>query len=171
MDAIMMDVTRFPLLHKLAEVMPFTDLAFGGVMMILVILVHAIGVRSVTSHVVKRTSLLQQNPSAWLGDMMMMGMVSLLLLLHVFEIFIWAAALVESGVVPDWRSAGFFAGNTYTTIGYGTFVLPQKWGMMAPIIAISGLFTFGWSCAVLVDMVNRCQKIRDAVIEARTKGP
>ena len=34
--------------------------------------------------------------------------------------------------------------------------------MLAPIIAISGLFTFGWSGSVLVDLVGRCQKIKDA---------
>jgi hypothetical protein len=33
--------------------------------------------------------------------------------------------------------------------------------MLAPIIAISGLFTFGWSGSILVDLVGRCQKIKD----------
>jgi hypothetical protein len=31
-------------------------------------------------------------------------------------------------------------GNTYTTVGYGNFVLPQGWEMLAPIIAMSGLY-------------------------------
>ncbi len=34
---------------------------------------------------------------------------------------------------------------------------------MAPIIAISILFTFSWSASVLVDLVGRCQKIKDIV--------
>lgn len=171
MGAIEQDVTRFPFLHGLAEVMPFTDLAFGGGVLVFVILVHAVGIRAVTSHVVHRTQALMARPNAWLADAMMLGSVSLLLLLHVLEIFIWAAALVESGVVPIWRVAGFFAGNTYTTIGYGAFVLPLKWGMLAPIIAMSGLFAFGWSCAVLVDIVDRCQKIRDAALAVKAKAP
>jgi hypothetical protein len=100
----------------------------------------------------------------------MARIVFLLLILHVIEIFIWAFALAESGVVPQWRVAGFFAGNTYTTIGYGTFVLPLKWAMLAPIIAMSGLFAFGWSCAVLVDLVARCQKIRDAALANEAMG-
>ena len=48
-------------------------------------------------------------------------------------------------------------------MGYGAFVLPAGWEMVAPIIAISGLFTFGWSGSVLVDIVARCQRIKDAV--------
>ncbi len=92
----------------------------------------------------------------------MSGCVFMLLALHVLELFLWAAALAYSGLVPDWRTAGFFAGNTYTTVGYGSFALSSKWQMLAPIIAISGLFSFGWSGSVLVDIVGRCQKIKDA---------
>jgi hypothetical protein len=83
---------------------------------------------------------------------------------HLVEIFVWAAALVHSGLVADWRAAGFFAGNTYTTVGYGNEILPPGWRMVTPIIAISGLFTFGWTGSVLVDLIGRCQKIKDAAI-------
>jgi hypothetical protein len=168
MESIAQDASRWPFLHNLAEVMPFADLAFGGAMLLVIMLVHAAGVRGVTVHVVRRSEQLLSRPSGWLADVLMLSMVALLLLLHVVEIVIWSAALVESGIVADWRVAGFFAGNTYTTIGYGNFVLPMKWGMLAPLIAISGLFAFGWSCAVLVDLVARCQRIRDAA-QARGK--
>jgi hypothetical protein len=40
--------------------------------------------------------------------------------------------------------------------------LPDGWKMLAPIIAISGLFTFGWTGSVLADLIGRCQKIKDA---------
>jgi len=39
-------------------------------------------------------------------------------------------------------------------------VLQPAWNMLAPIIAISGLFTFGWTGSVLVgyvDMLNRAR--------------
>jgi hypothetical protein len=64
---------------------------------------------------------------------------------------------------------GLFAGNTYTTVGYGDFVLPNGWRMLAPIIAMSGLFTFGWSGSVLVDFVQRINKLRDAAGAARAR--
>ena len=76
---------------------------------------------------------------------------------------------VYSNLVADWRTAGFFFFITYTTVGYGNFVLPNGWRMLAPIIAMSGLFTFGWSGSVLVDFVQRINKIRDAAGAARTR--
>ncbi len=161
-EAATRDIAEMPLLQHLSEVMPAADLLFGGVMLIVVMLVHAAGMRWTSSHVLRRSTALLMRPERWRADLLASGIVFVLLGLHVLEIFAWAASLVYSGLVPDWRMAGFFAGNTYTTIGYGTVILPDGWKMLAPIIAISGLFTFGWTGSVLVDLVGRCQKIKDA---------
>ncbi len=167
LEALPRDISQLPVLQHLSDVMPAADLIFGGAMLLLIVIFHAAGVRFVTSHVVQRSQVILQRPTAWHADLLMSGAVFLLLALHLTEIVIWAAALVYSGLVSDWRAAGFFAGNTYTTVGYGAFVLPFGWHMLAPIIAISGLFTFGWSGSVLVDLVGRCQKIKDAAAVSR----
>jgi hypothetical protein len=161
-EAATRDIAQVPLLQHLAEVMPAADLIFGGAMLILVMLVHSAGVRWTSDHILRRSGALLARPSRWRADLLMSSTVFALLSLHLLEMFAWAASLVYSGLVADWRTAGFFAGNTYTTVGYGNFVLPDGWKMLAPIIAISGLFTFGWSGSVLVDLVGRCQRIKDA---------
>ncbi|MEP6942405.1 MAG: hypothetical protein ABI981_05690 [Betaproteobacteria bacterium] len=163
-EALPGDIAQIPLFQHLNAVLPAADLVFGTAMLLLIVLFHATGVRYVTSHVVRRSQLILQRPTTWRADLLMSGAVFMLLALHLAEIVIWAAALVYSGLVADWRAAGFFAGNTYTTVGYGAFVLPLGWHMLAPIIAISGLFTFGWSGSVLVDLVGRCQNIKDAAV-------
>ncbi len=156
-------------MQHFAEVIPVADLVFGGSFLIVVMLVHAAGLRLVGDHVSKRVHSILQRPSLWHADLLMGSIIFLLLALHMFEIFVWSAALVFSGLIPNWHDAGFFAGNTYTTIGYGAFVLSATWEMVAPIMAISGLFTFGWSGSVLVDYVRRIQQIRDAV-HAKKRG-
>jgi len=161
-EAVSRDIAQLPLLQHVSEVMPAADLMLGGAMLIFIMLVHTAGVRATSNRVLKRSNALLARPSRWRADVLMSGMVFALLGLHLLEVFAWAAALVYSGLVPDWRTAGFFAGNTYTTIGYGSVVLPDGWKMLAPIIAISGLFTFGWTGSMLVDLIGRCQKIKDA---------
>jgi hypothetical protein len=156
------DIEALPFLQHLAQVMPAADVAFGGGMLMLVVIIHATGVRAVTSHVARRSHVIMAHPRTWRADVLMSTSVLMLLALHLLETCVWATSLVEGGLVPSWRAAGFFAGNTYTTVGYGNFVLPAGWEMVAPIIAISGLFTFGWSGSVLVDIVARCQRIKDA---------
>jgi hypothetical protein len=144
------------------KVMPAADPMVGGAMLILIMLVHAAGVRATTNHVLHRSRVLLVRPTRWRADVLMSSTVFRLLGLHLLEIFTLAAALVYSGLVQNWRLADFFAGNTFTTIGDGTVILPDGWKMPAPIIAISGLFTFGWSGSVLVDLIGRCEKIKDA---------
>ena len=161
LEAVPADIAQLPLFQHLSAVMPAADLLLGGSMLVLIVLVHAAGVRTVTSSVVHGSQRILQRPAMWRADLLMSQGVFMLLALHVLEIFLWAAALVYTGLVPTWRLAGFFSGNTYTTIGYGTMVLPPGWEMLAPLIAISGLFTFGWSGSVLVDLIGRCQKIKD----------
>jgi hypothetical protein len=156
------EIEKLPFLQHLAQVMPAADVAFGGGMLMVIILIHATGVRMVTTHVARRSHAIMAQPRTWRADVLMSTSVLMLLALHLTETFVWATSLVYGGLVQSWRAAGFFAGNTYTTVGYGNFVLPAGWEMLAPIIAMSGLFAFGWSGSVLVDIVARCQRIKDA---------
>ena len=162
LEAVPGEIAALPFLQHLAQVLPAADIAFGGVMLIVIILIHAAGVRVVTDVVAHRMRAIMAHPRAWRADVVMALSVFMLLLLHLLETLAWASSLVYGGLVTSWRAAGFFAGNTYTTVGYGNFVLPADWEMLAPIIAMSGLFTFGWSGSVLVDIVARCQRVRDA---------
>jgi hypothetical protein len=163
------DVSQWPLLLQLSEAFPLIDVVFGGVMLILVVLMHATGIRFISRHFVRREQLLSNRATEWRVDLLMGGAVALLLSLHIAENILWTAVLEMTGLIPGWRAAGFFVGNTYTTIGYGTFLLPAKWEMLAPIIAISGLFTFGWSGSVLVNFVQRARVLQDAALAPTRK--
>lgn len=169
-EAVRADVLALPPFQHLAAVMPGPDLAFGGGMLLVIMLVHAAGVRGVNSHVASRQERIAMRPTTWRADMLMSSAVLMLLALHIVEILVWSTALVYAGLVSDWRIAGLFAGSTYTTIGYND-ILPRGWGMLSPLIAISGLFSFGWSGSVLVDVVARCHRIKDlAASAAKARG-
>ena len=163
-EAVPRELAQLPLIQQMIEVLPAPDLLLGGAMLIIIMFIHATSIRFTTNRLIRRSKTIMARPTRWRADLLMSGTVFVLLSVHLLEIFIWSAALVYSGLVADWRVAGFFAGNTYTTVGYGGDILPTGWRMVAPIIAISGLFTFGWTGSVLVDLIGRCQKIKDAAI-------
>jgi hypothetical protein len=134
----------------------------GGALLVAVVLIHGVGIRFVSGHFRKQTAALARRAHASLRLDALLGVVIFLLLaLHLAEVVFWTAALVYSRLVTDWRTAAFFAANTYTTVGYGKFVLPPEWNMMSPIISISGLFTFGWTGSVLVGFVTSLNQLRD----------
>ena len=156
--------------QQMQAFMPAPDLIFGGVMMLIIVLVHATGLRLVTARFEYRIDKLQQRPSTWRPDVTMSAAVVLLPFVHLLEIFIWAAALVNFGLIDNWRAAGFIAANTYTAVGYGAFALPPGWHMLVPFMALSGLFSIGWSGSVLVEIVRRCQQVKGAAMSTKA-GP
>ncbi len=125
--------SELPLIQHMTQVMPVPDFFFGGGMLLLIVLIHAAGMRMLTDRFEMSMQRLGPRGSTWRPDLLMGGVVLLMLLLHLVEIWVWSAALVYSGLVDNWRAAGFFAANTYTTVGYGNFVLPDGWHMLAPI--------------------------------------
>lgn len=47
----------------------------------------------------------------------------------------------------------FYVSVTYTTLGYGEGTLPLNGRFLAPMIAMSGLFAFGWTASVMFKIV------------------
>jgi hypothetical protein len=152
------------------QALPAGDLIVGGVMLVLIVVLHGVSMRLVMGHVLKRVRVVALHPTEWSADVLLSGAILMLLTVHLFETGLWTTLLVRSHLVKDWREAGYFAANTYTTLGYGTVILPPPWKMLAPIIAISGLFTFGWTGSVLVDIVGRVNRLKD-LAENRTPPP
>lgn len=169
-EGVEITFARIPLIEQVNEVMPAVDLLFGGTMMIVIILLHASAVHRITNYVARRTVTIMRQPTRWHASLLMSSVVFALMLLQITEIVAWAAALVHSGLLPDWKEAGFFAANAFTTVGFGGDILPRGWKMLGPIIAMSGLFTFGWSGSVLVDLVGRSQRISDAALAGTTEA-
>ena len=161
--ALPADVDRLAGVLPLATIVPFADLLFGGALLVAIVVLHGIGVRIIDGFFRKRCSAFATRPTATLRfDALFGTVIFMLLALHLAEIVFWTAALVYSKLIVDWRSAAFFVANTYTTVGYGNDVLPAAWNMLAPIIAISGLFTFGWTGSVLVGYVDLLNQARVA---------
>lgn len=158
------DADRVTAVLPLTEIIPYADLLFGGGLLVAVVVLHGIGIRLITGHFRSRVRALSGRRTVGIRyDVLLGGVVFLLLLLHLAEIVVWTAALVNSGLASDWRLAAHFCANTYTTVGYGAPILPQAWSMVTPIIAMSGLFTFGWTGSVLVVYVGIIERTRTGI--------
>jgi Ion channel len=82
-------------------------------------------------------------------------LVSALLLLHVFEMSVWAAAFAAVGVLPDFETSLYFSLKSYTTVGYGDVLPPLSWRLVGPIEAAVGVLMLGWSTSIIVTAVQR----------------
>ena len=82
-------------------------------------------------------------------------MVSVLLLLHVLEIFFWAGFYRIGGLLPDIESAVYFSLTSYTTVGYGDVVLTKGWRLLGPIESVMGVLIMGWSTGIMVVIISK----------------
>ena len=84
-----------------------------------------------------------------------MRVVSVLLVLHLMEMAIWAAAFDLAGLFPDFETCLYYSLKSYTTVGYGD-VLPEiSWRLIGPIEAAVGVLMLGWSTGIIVATVQR----------------
>ena len=97
-------------------------------------------------------------------------LVTLILLTHLTEILIIATVINAVHALPDFRTAFYFAGETYTTLGYGDVLLPAGWRQLSLFIAMSGLFTFGWTTGVLVRIVGKTYDAQFAHLSHRHRN-
>jgi len=152
-------------LNTLQQILPASDLFLGGVMLIFIVVLHGAAMRTVQLHSIRRAKVLALRPTLWRADLLLAGAVAFMFGSHLVETVIWTTVLVWGHLLHSWRDAAYFTANTYTTLGYGTVALADEWKMLVPIIAISGLFTFGWTGSVLVDVVGRVSRLKELAEE------
>jgi Ion channel len=70
--------------------------------------------------------------------------------------------LFLEGLPADAKSAFYFSGVTYTTIGYGDLVLSEPWRILGPIEGLTGILMCGLSTAFFFAMISRILLSRSA---------
>jgi hypothetical protein len=124
----------------------------------LCVIVHAIGMTTLLRWVsgwVKRVDV-----RFWFTTWMLVRAAGWIILLHLFEIAIWALFYARGHGMPDLHSAFYFSAVTYTTTGYGDLVLPYEWQWVGGIEALTGILMCGWSAAFFFVVVTRMNEAR-----------
>jgi hypothetical protein len=87
--------------------------------------------------------------------------ILVLLMSHLAQIYIWGMTLYLAGLLANVHSAIIFAGSTYTTIGFAANLLPLQWQMLLVIMAVSGVFSFGWSTSIMFSLSRFLYSVED----------
>ena len=86
---------------------------------------------------------------------MMAATVSVLMAAHVVEVFVWALAYFVVGAVAPGNDLVYFAYVNYTTLGYGDVLPVKEWQLLGPMTAMNGVLLFGWSTAVIFEVLRK----------------
>ncbi|MCS0461565.1 MULTISPECIES: hypothetical protein [Rhizobium] len=112
-------------------------------MVIAIIIVHGVGIRAINQRFSKSWVRVTNVTPHWRINLLLAFTIGSLAVLHFVETFLWAAPISLMGLIPSMRDSYYFVLESYTTLGEGAVRLPDGWRLIGPIMAMSGLFTFG----------------------------
>ena len=124
----------------------------------------AVSALNITIHALMMTTVVRVAQAAGAKDKLhsslfliavMIPTVSVLMVTHAVEVVVWSLAysLVEAAATGV--DLVYFAFVNYTTLGYGDVVPVERWRLLGPITAMNGVLLFGWSTAVIFEVLRR----------------
>ena len=131
-----------------------TQLAAGGLLIVVVTMLHGVGIVGVS----KLLNLEEQALKSRAVDIGAFGLMTTvaiaLFLLHAIEIGMFAAFYFAVGAMDSVEGALFVSASNYATLGQGVDDFPTKWRLVAAIEGVTGFLLLGWSTAVFVTDMN-----------------
>jgi hypothetical protein len=97
----------------------------------------------------------------------MIATVSVLMAAHIAEVVAWSSAYMMVGAAPPGTNLVYFAFVNYTTLGYGDVTPTERWHLLGPMTAMNGVLLFGWSTAVIFEVLRNTVVTRQAEEEPR----
>ncbi len=88
----------------------------------------------------------------------MIATVSLLMAAHCAEVLVWSLAYAIVDAAPKGADLVYFAFVNYTTLGYGDVTPVARWHLLGPMTAMNGVLLFGWSTAVIFEVLRKTLK-------------
>ena len=145
-----------PRVHQrltLAALTVLSKILIAWVLVAVTVAVHAVGLALLLRSLMRSHALPPTRfwPITWL----LIRVTWWLILIHLAEIAIWGMFYFWQACLPDAESAFYFAGVTYTTVGYGDLVLPKPWRMLGPVEGLTGILMCGLSTGFFFAVVSK----------------
>ena len=137
----------------------FRQLLVGGTVSVLNIAVHALVMMIVVRVAQAKGAQTASYPSLILMAVMI-PIVSILMIAHGLEVMVWSLAYLVVGAAPPGADLVYFAFVNYTTLGYGDVTPLENWRLLGPLTAMNGVLLFGWSTAVIFEVLRRTLRRR-----------
>jgi len=126
----------------------------GGGVSVFNIAIHALVMTTVV-RVAQAASAKDKSHSSLLLIAVMIPTVLVLMVTHALEVIVWSLAYSIVDAAAAGADVVYFAFVNYTTLGYGDVIPVERWRLLGPITAMNGVLLFGWSTAVIFEVLRR----------------
>jgi hypothetical protein len=105
----------------------------------------------------------------------MVATAAVLEVAHALEVLVWAWTYHIVQAAAPGSDLLYFAFVNYTTLGYGDITPVREWRLIGPLTAMNGVLLFGWSAAILFEVLRKTLDyvglIKDDFIPGRGSEP
>jgi hypothetical protein len=129
------------------------QIAFGSAVSLANIAIHALAMAAVVYAARAAAARHASRPTLRLVAVMI-ATVAVLMAFHFTEIALWSLAYAAVGAAPEEADRLYFAFVNYATLGYGDIVPVARWRLLGPMTAMNGVLLFGWSTAVIFQVLS-----------------
>ncbi|MCK9909037.1 potassium channel family protein [Microbacteriaceae bacterium K1510] len=136
------------------------QILIGGVISLCNIAIHAAIMTVVVTAAHRVSKWDYGGPKIWLAGVMI-ATVGILMLAHLAEVMIWALSYEILNAAAPEADVMYFAFVNYATLGYGDVVPVARWRLLGPMTAMNGALLFGWSTAVMFEVLRSAMRVRD----------
>jgi len=84
----------------------------------------------------------------------MIATVTVFMIAHLAEVLVWSLIYATVSAAPAGTDLVYFAFVNYTTLGYGDVTPVERWHLLGPMTAMNGVLLFGWSTAVIFEVLR-----------------
>ncbi len=126
----------------------------GGGVSLVNITIHALVMTMVVGVAQIASTRKIRHPSLFLIAVMV-PTVSVLMATHTLEVIVWSLTYSMVDAAPAGANLLYFAFVNYTTLGYGDIVPVEQWRLLGPMTAMNGVLLFGWSTAVIFEVLRK----------------
>ena len=126
----------------------------GGGVSVINIAIHALVMTTVV-RVARVRGGQNKSHSSVLLMVVMIPTVLILMITHTFEVLVWSSAYSMVNAASAGVDLIYFAFVNYTTLGYGDVLPVERWRLLGPITAMNGIVLFGWSTALIFEVLRR----------------
>ena len=140
------------------------NLLLAAVLVVITFSIHVAGLVGLSAALRKRGAHPENLTSIAAQAATILFVVMGLFALHSMQIWVYALAYMAIGEFNSIETALYFSTSTFTTVGFGDFVLSEDWRMLSAVESMNGFLLIGWSTAFLVGLSARIRALEDDLI-------
>lgn len=137
-----------------------TEILVAASIVTVCLVLHVAGLLAIAEWLVQRREYFERKAVWTRYASLMILLFCGIMLLHVIEAILWAGFYYTRALFKDFETALYFSLTSYTTIGYGDVLLPQRWRLLGAIEGVSGVLLCGISTAFIFAVMTAMLQMR-----------